>query len=95
MYSPVMYVQCFPVSYLDGDTEVDECPVDSEKSRVLTQWPELPALEGKVGVSFLHQHKGLEGVHLEGEFGLCLLIRDVSDTVHPPMLHWVKKNKKC
>lgn len=72
--------------YLDGDAEVYERPVDGEKNRVLVQWPELPALEGKVSISILHQHKGMEGIHVEGDFVLCLLVRHVGDPVNPPLI---------
>lgn len=90
----VMHVQYSPVSYLDCDTEVNECPMDGEKSRVQAQWPELPALEGKIGKGFLHQHKRVEGVHLEGDLGLFLFIRDIGDTIHPPLRPWISKKKK-
>lgn len=83
------------VSYLDHDTEIDECSIDGENSRVLAQWPQFPALEGKVGVSFLHQHKSLEGAHLEGDLGLFVLIRNISDTVHPPLLTWIRDELSC
>jgi len=76
---------------MDRDAEVDGGPVDGEDSRVLAQWPELPALEGKVGVSVLHQHKGVEGVHTEGDFGLRLLVTHVGDAVHPPLLPWIER----
>lgn len=78
------------VSHLDCDAQFDECTVDSEKSRLLAQRSELPTLEWKISIGFLHQHKRLEGVHFEGNLGFFFIIIDISDTIFLPPFPWVK-----
>lgn len=80
-------------SCLNGDAEVKERPADGETSRVLAQRPQLPALEGQVDVSFLHQRKRLERFHPEGDFGSSLLEGNVGDAIHPPLRVWEWKRR--
>lgn len=78
------------VCHLDLDAEGDDSPVDGEKSHILAQRPELPALKGKVSIGFLKQHKRLEGGHANGNPAFFLLVQDISDPVQPPLLPWIK-----
>lgn len=75
---------------LDLDAKGDESPVDGEKSHILAQWPQLPALEGKVSIGFLKQHKRLEGGHPDGNPAFFLLVQDIREPVQPPLLPWIK-----
>lgn len=77
--------------HLDLDAEADESPVDGEKSCILAQRPELPALEGKVSIGFLKQHQRLEGGHLDADLAFFLLVRDIGDPIQPPLLPCIEE----
>lgn len=88
--SVLVYFFFVAVCHLDLDAEGDESPIDGEKSHILAQRPKFPALEGKVSIGFLKQHERLEGDHLDGHLAFLLVVRDVGDPVHPPLLPWIK-----